>query len=87
MMLLTAVLIDEHAEDAVRRLPVCYVGIAGEADRMVGSLGTLVVGALRHPSGSATRRLGYHVTVTDLSGEAASPLFRIVTNPNPFVRP
>jgi len=34
-----------------------------------------------------TPGLGYHVTVTGLSGEKASPLFRIIANPNPLVGP
>jgi hypothetical protein len=30
-----------------------------------------------------TPGFGNHVTVTNLSGEAASPLFKVVNNPNP----
>ena len=52
-------------------------------------LGVTTVGEIRALGGDviATPGFGNHVTVTGLSGEAASPLFRIFPNPNPLVGP
>jgi RHS repeat-associated protein len=52
-------------------------------------LGVTTVGEIRAIGGDviATPGFGHHVTVTGVSGEAVSPLFRIVTNPNPLVGP
>lgn len=53
-------------------------------------LGVTTVGEIRSAGGDVIRTpgRGYHVTVTGLSGEEASPLFQnIVPNPNPLVGP
>jgi RHS repeat-associated protein len=52
-------------------------------------LGVTTVGDIRRVGGDviATPGFGHHVTVTGVSGEAVSPLLRIVTNPNPLRGP
>jgi hypothetical protein len=52
-------------------------------------LGVTTVGEIRAIGGDviATPGFGNHVTVTGVTGEAVSPLFRIVPNPNPLVVP
>ncbi|MDP1696378.1 MAG: RHS repeat-associated core domain-containing protein [Xanthomonadaceae bacterium] len=49
-------------------------------------LGVTTVGEIRRIGGDVipTPGFGHHVTVTGVSGEGASPLFQIVTNPNPL---
>lgn len=49
-------------------------------------IGITTVGAIRAADGDvvATPGLGYHVTVTGLSGAVASPIFYIIRNPNSF---
>jgi hypothetical protein len=52
-------------------------------------LGVTTVGEIRAIGGDviSTPGFGNHVTVTGVTGEAVSPLFRIVPNPNPLVIP
>lgn len=52
-------------------------------------MGITTVGEIRGLGGDVivTPGFGHHVTVTGISGEAASPLLQIVPNPNPLVRP
>jgi RHS repeat-associated protein len=52
-------------------------------------LGVTTVGEIRQIGGQVVRTpgIGYHVTVTGVSGEGVSPLLRIFPNPNPLVGP
>ncbi len=52
-------------------------------------IGVTTVGEIQQAGGNviATPGGGYHVTITDLNGASASPLFKIVANPNPRQQP
>jgi hypothetical protein len=52
-------------------------------------VGVTTVGEIRKLGGDVipTSGFGHHVTVTGVTGNAVSPLFRVVPNPNPLVGP